>query len=189
VKNLDLIREKSIKMKAMPLNEEKIKKIIEIAKKYFKDKKISYLEIGSGIGYSFLRLSKELRIKEAFLIEKDKKRFEELKRNVKELSEKIKIHLINKDALNYLKSKKIKKRFDLVLVDANKSKYLDYFLLLKEKSNILVFDNSFFNNLLENKRYKTIIRNLIKFHNHLINENFKELLHFKIKDGITFIIF
>jgi predicted O-methyltransferase YrrM len=185
---LSNLKNKSIELKAMPLKEEKVQKILDILKDNFKEKEISYLEVGSGIGYSFLRLLKELNIKKAVLIEKDKERFKELQNNLKILKNtQINLQLVNEDALEFLKN--LEESFDLALVDANKSKYLEYFLLLKNKVKVLIFDNTFFNNLNKNKRFKTIIKNLENFHFNILKENFKELFHFKIGDGITVIIF
>lgn len=185
--NLQKIKERSLRLKAVPLDDKKFEKITELLKQKIKKRSISYLEVGSGIGYSFLNFLRVLNIKEAVLIEKDKERFEELKKNVKNFKNRLKIDLINDDALNYLK--KLEKSFDIVLVDANKSKYLDYFLLLKEKSKFLIFDNTFFNDLTENERFKTIIKNLKLFHEEILKSNSKEIIHYKIKDGITIVIF
>ncbi len=185
---LDKIKEESIKLKAMPLKEKKLSFIID----FLKDKDdLTYLEVGSGVGYSFLSLLSSLKIKRAFLIEKDPIRCEKLKKNIevflKNNKKSVEIKIFCDDALKVIPKILKDKAFDFCLVDANKSKYLDYYLLLRKKVRFLFFDNTFF--FPEGKRYNTIRRKLKEFHEKVLFDDNKQVIHYKVYDGISLIIF
>jgi predicted O-methyltransferase YrrM len=198
----------SKELKAMPITKEKLKIIEKIVNCFELTKKCFFLEIGSGIGWSFINFSKIFNIKSAILIEKDNERAKILLENIKnflnEKTENIDYFLINRDALLFLKEEKnfildkLKKMKEskedflkVAFIDANKSKYLDYLLLLEDLNfDILIFDNSFFHlrQDINKEKNKTIIKKLEKFHDYLLKKQDFHLLHFKKGDGLTILI-
>ncbi|MEO2154804.1 MAG: hypothetical protein ABGW69_03265 [Nanoarchaeota archaeon] len=198
----------SKELKAMPVTKEKLKTIEKIANCFELTKECFFLEIGSGIGWSFINFLKIFNIKSAILIEKDDKKAKILLKNIKNfLNEKTKnidYFLINEDALLFLKEEKsfildkLKKMEEskdnflkIAFIDANKSKYVDYFLLLEDLNfDILIFDNSFFHlrQDINKEKNKTIVKKLEEFHDYLLKKQDFHLFHFKEGDGLTILI-
>ena len=102
------------------------------------------LEIGSAIGYSAIRMALVDKDITVTTIERDKDRYIEAVKNIKNLELDDRITLILTDAFDF----KVKEKFDLIFIDAAKSQYLKFF-------------NKFSPNL-TNKGY--IITDNIKFH-------------------------
>ena len=102
---------------------------------------IEYLEIGLFNGYSALQMSLVCNVTS---IEIDKKNIEMAKENIKEANVK-NINIIKGDAIEKLTElAKIKKTFDIILIDAKKSEYKKYLeLSLKViKKGFIYADNT-----------------------------------------------
>ena len=101
------------------------------------------------------------------------------------------VKVINDDAMKALKN--INQGFDFVFIDANKSRYLDYFKItskLLNKNGIIIADNVLFrgevcnDNLLE-RRKDTLVKNLRNYLAYITDlEDFYSSI-IPIGDGIT----
>lgn len=151
----------------VPIVSQDVARFIELLLKIIKPKNI--LEIGSAIGYSSLIMSKASDAN-ILTIEKDEETFKVLKENLKKYDTDNKIKAINDDAINALKSMDKEVKFDFCFIDANKSQYEEYlnlvYDLIRDNALILI-DNILFRGFVakdeDNKRYRTIIKNLKKF--------------------------
>lgn len=146
------------------------------------------LEIGTAIGYSALCFEKYTSA-HITTIELDPKSAEIARNNFKKY--KANINLINDDAMKALKN--INQGFDFVFIDANKSRYLDYFKItskLLNKGGIIIADNVLFrgevcNDDIVEKRKNTLVKRLRNFLAYVTdNENFQTSV-IPIGDGLT----
>lgn len=151
----------------VPIVSQDVASFLEFLLKTIKPKNI--LEIGSAIGYSSLLMQKASGAN-IFTIEKDEDTFKILENNLKEYDEDNKIKAVNDDAISVLKKMDKEKKFDFCFIDANKSQYEKYLNLvydLTSENAIIVIDNILFRGYVakeeDNKRYRTIIKNLKKF--------------------------
>lgn len=161
---------------------ELIVSILEIAK----PKKI--LEIGTAIGYSSLIFEKYTGA-DITTIELDKDTAAIAKENFKKHN--VNINLINDDAMKALRN--IDQGFDFVFIDANKSRYLDYFKMtskLLNKGGIIIADNVLFrgevcNDDIMEKRKNTLVKRLRNFLAYITDlEDFNTSV-IPIGDGLT----
>jgi len=101
------------------------------------------LEIGTAIGYSSIRIAKNLGKKGLlYTIEKSADNIVLAKENISNAGMEDKIVLIEGEAL--IEMPKLKKKFDFIFLDADKQDYmrlLDYSLILLKKGGILFVDN------------------------------------------------
>lgn len=151
----------------VPIVSQDVARFIELLLKIIKPKNI--LEIGSAIGYSSLIMSKASDAN-ILTIEKDEETFKVLKENLKKYDTDNKIKAINDDAINTLKSMDKEEKFDFCFIDANKSQYEEYLNLVYDLTSdnaLILIDNILFRGFVakdeDNKRYRTIIKNLKKF--------------------------
>lgn len=151
----------------VPIVSQDVARFLEFLLKTIKPKNI--LEIGSAIGYSSLLMQKASGAN-IFTIEKDEDTFKILENNLKKYDEDNKIKAVNDDAISVLKKMDKEKKFDFCFIDANKSQYEEYLNLvydLTSENAIIVIDNILFRGYVakdeDNKRYRTIIKNLKKF--------------------------
>lgn len=151
----------------VPIVSQDVSRFIELLLKIIKPKNI--LEIGSAIGYSSLIMSKASDAN-ILTIEKDEETFKVLKENLKKYDTDNKIKAINDDAINTLKSMNKEEKFDFCFIDANKSQYEEYLNLVYDLTSdnaLILIDNILFRGFVakdeDNKRYRTIIKNLKKF--------------------------
>ena len=156
--------------------------ILEIAK----PKKI--LEIGTAIGYSSLCFKKYTGA-DITTIELDKETADVARENFKKYN--VDINLINDDAMKALRD--INQGFDFVFIDANKSRYLDYFKItskLLNKGGIIIADNVLFRGEVSNddimeKRKNTLVKRLRNFLAYITDlEDFTTSV-IPIGDGLT----
>ena len=161
---------------------ELIVSILEIAK----PKKI--LEIGTAIGYSSLIFEKYTGA-DITTIELDKDTAAIAKENFKKYN--VNVNLINDDAMKALRN--IDQGFDFVFIDANKSRYLDYFKMTSKLLNnggIIIADNVLFrgevcNDDIMEKRKNTLVKRLRNFLAYITDlENFNTSV-IPIGDGLT----
>lgn len=117
---------------------------LELISKILKEKKPKrILEIGTAVGYSAICFSEYLA-KDGTIdtIERDKERVEEAKANVKALKLENKIHIIEGDAVEILKT--LNSPYDVVFIDAAKGKYpifLKEAIRMLKKDGIILADN------------------------------------------------
>lgn len=177
---------KYAKENRVPIMNSQTKELLVSLIKISKPKKI--LEIGTAIGYSSLIFSKYSDA-QITTIELDENTAKIANNNFKKYKTNIK--LINDDAMKALRN--IDQGFDFVFIDANKSRYLDYFKItskLLNEGGIIVADNVLFrgevcNDDLIEKRKITLVKNLRKFLAYITNnEDFISSI-IPIGDGLT----
>jgi len=165
---------------------------IDFLTSYIIKKKVkTILEIGTAIGYSAIMMALTNPNVSVVSIEKDQDRYLEAVKNVKKLHLEDRITLIYKDALEV----KFKEKFDLILIDAAKSKNLDFFNHFEKNLNnkgTIITDNLSFHGYvkkdlseIENRNLRSLvkkIRNYIMF----LDDNIKyKTTFYDIGDGLS----
>lgn len=148
----------------VPIMNSQTKELIISILQIAKPKKI--LEIGTAIGYSSLCFKKYTGA-DITTIELDTATAEIARNNFKKYN--VNVNLINDDAVKALRT--IDQGFDFVFIDANKSRYLDYFKItskLLNKGGIIIADNVLFrgevcNDDIMEKRKNTLVKRLRNF--------------------------
>lgn len=152
----------------VPIITDEVAKLLETLIKYQKPSKI--LEIGTAIAYSALVMEKAFSgIEKIVTLEKNEEMAKIAKNNIQKYQSTAKIQILVGDALEVLK--KIDEKFDFIFIDAQKSAYQKYFeeaMRLSEPGSIIVCDNVLFKGMvaddaLMDKKHKTIVKNLRKF--------------------------
>ena len=146
---------------------------IEFLTQYIKDNNVkTVLEIGSAIGYSAIRMALVDKDIKVTTIERDKERYNEAVKNIKEFNLEDQIEIFNEDALDF----ETDKQYDLIFIDAAKAQYIKFFekykLNLKQDGTI-ISDNLDFHGLVKNPELTT-------------NRNTKQLVR-KINTYIDFL--
>ena len=148
----------------VPIMNSQTKELIISILQIAKPKKI--LEIGTAIGYSSLCFKKYTGA-DITTIELDTATADIARNNFKKYN--VNVDLINDDAMKALRN--IDQGFDFVFIDANKSRYLDYFKItskLLNKGGIIIADNVLFrgevcNDDIMEKRKNTLVKRLRNF--------------------------
>lgn len=140
-----------------------------------KRKPNSILELGSGVGYSGLRMLDVCKKANLVTVEKDKKNFEEALNNFSNGNVFDRVMPINADACDVVQSLANygKQKFDIIFLDCAKSKYIEMasnLTQLLEEGGILFADNVLYMGLVGQDRsipilhkHRTIVSNLRKF--------------------------
>lgn len=165
---------------------------IDFLTSYIIKKKVrTILEIGTAIGYSAIMMALTNPNVTVVSIEKDRDRYLEAVKNVKKLNLQDRITLMYKDALDV----KLKEKFDLILIDAAKSKNLDFFNHFEKNlspKGAIITDNLSFHGYvkkdlseIENRNLRALvkkIRNYIMF----LDDNIKyKTIFYDIGDGLS----
>ena len=123
---------------------------IEFLTQYIKDNNVkTALEIGSAIGYSAIRMALVDKDIKVTTIERDKERYNEAVKNIKEFNLENQIEIFNADALDF----ETDKQFDLIFIDAAKAQYIKFFEKYKKNLNqngTIISDNLDFHGLVKN---------------------------------------
>ncbi|MDH3005099.1 MAG: class I SAM-dependent methyltransferase [Candidatus Shikimatogenerans sp. JK-2022] len=147
------------------------------------------LEIGTFIGYSSLCLSEGLKKKGILItIDKNKKYINYAKKNINKTKYKNNIKILYGKALKIIPKLKIK--FDLVFIDADKKNYINYFNLIINKINkkgIIIIDNVLWKGLIINKKKDKFTKIIHNFNKKLKKFNINNFI-IPIRDGINLII-
>jgi len=150
----------------------------------------SCLEIGTFTGYSTLSMALALpNDGYVYAIDKDKKTNEIAVKFFKEakVNDKIKTEVNNGiEAIKLLT--KNKKKFDLILIDADKESYIDYFnrsLKLLKKNGLILIDNTLWKGEVSNlKATDKLTMKLKQFNNHVKKTKINKYI-LPIGDGFT----
>lgn len=145
------------------------------------------LEIGTFTGYSALSIALSLPSNgKLYAIDKDKKNTDVALNFFKQAKVNRKINVEVNNALVALKNLKKKKKFDLILIDADKENYINYFnqsLSLINKDGIILIDNILWKGEVANPSSKDKITMKIKeFNNYIKNKNINKYI-LPIGDG------
>ena len=165
-----------------------IKDTIEYIVSKIKENKISsILEIGTAIGYSTIIFGRE--VNNITSVERDIERYNLATTNVK-ISGLKNIKLIFCDALDL----DINEKFDMVIIDAAKSKNVEFFEKYKNnlnKDGIIIIDNMNFHGLvgnssaIRNRRLRSLVKKLESFWSYIDNQEEYSVEHINIGDGIV----
>ncbi len=150
------------------------------------------LEVGTAIGYSTLWLAEYSDANcEIVTIERDEARLIEAKENVEDFGYSKKVNFKYGDALEILPY--LRRKFDLIFIDAAKGQYLNLFKMAEDIINdngIILCDNVLYKGLVKDKgkvehKMRTIVVNMRKFLIYLKNNQKFDSRLFDIDDGLT----
>jgi predicted O-methyltransferase YrrM len=175
----------------IPIIHEEVANFIKVILHLLKPLKI--LELGTAVGFSSFFMAKiidndNLEIK---TIERRDSFVDEASKNLERLNYKGNIEILPGDALEILEN--LEEKFDLVFIDAAKSKYLDFlpycFNLLK-KDGIIISDNVLYKGMIANddlveRRQKTIVRKMRKYLKTITNHPSMESSILPLGDGLA----
>ena len=161
-------------------------RILSMISKIVKPKRV--LEIGTYTGYSALCIAEGLDIKGVIDTIDINEELQEIQNKFFKKSgfaNKINQHIGN--ALEVIP--KIKRKFDLVFLDADKENYINYFELVIDKINaggILISDNVLWSGkVVDNRKKDMITKKLIEFNNLINNDKRIETVIFPVRDGLS----
>lgn len=149
------------------------------------------LEIGTAIGYSAIMMALSSPNLTVTSIEKDKDRYLEAVKNIKKFDLEDRITLIYNDALEVT----LKEKYDLILIDAAKSKNLDFFNKFEknlEPNGIIITDNLSFHGYVEqepsqiqNRNIRALVRKIRNYIDFLENNLKYKTTFYEIGDGLS----
>ena len=149
------------------------------------------LEVGTAIGYSAIMMALSSPLVNIVSIEKDKDRYMKAVKNIKKLGLEKRITLIFNDALDI----NLKDKYDLIIIDAAKSKNRDFFLQFENNLEIngaIITDNLNFHGFVKKDVSEISSRNIrglvkkIKAYIDFLENNVKYKTKFyEIGDGIS----
>ena len=147
------------------------------------------LELGTAIGYSGALMLLASPESSLITIERDAERITKAKETFKLFNLENRVKIIDADATEFIKT--LDEKFDLIFLDANKSKYfeqLPYLINLMSENGTLIADNIMFHGMVLNNEYpkhkhRTSILNMRKFIT-LAEKSLKNYQLLPIGDGI-----
>jgi predicted O-methyltransferase YrrM len=156
-------------------------------------KPLKILELGTAVGFSSFFMAKIIDRDDLVIktVERRDSFIDEASKNLEKLNYKGNIEILHGDALNILEN--LEDTFDLVFIDAAKSKYLDFlpycFKLLK-KDGIIISDNVLYKGMIANddlveRRQKTIVRKMRKYLKTITNHPSMESSILPLGDGLA----
>ncbi len=156
-----------------------------------KNKVRTILEIGTAVGYSAIMMASSNPLVKVVSIEKDKDRYIEAVKNVKKVNLEDRITLIFSNALDV----KLDEKFDLIIIDAAKSKNLDFFSHFEKNLEIdgaVITDNINFHGYVEkdlseisSKNIRGLVKKIRKYIQFLQDNVKYETKFYNLGDGIS----
>lgn len=151
------------------------------------------LEVGTGIGYSALRMAYTLPNSKIITIERDRERYQLAEQYVMEAGKDSQIVIIKKDALEAESEVKMHAPFDAIFIDAAKGQYQRFFELYARYLNddgVIVTDNVLFKGLvceseIESKRLRNLVKKINDFNHWLMNHPDYDTVILPVGDGIA----
>lgn len=152
----------------IPIMEETSLHLLTVLIQLYRPKRI--LELGTGIGYSAIRMALADRKGQIITLEKDQTRFKQAVKTIENYGFNDQISVLKEDALEYLEDHQAEK-FDFIYIDAAKNKYRQFFQLATDclqPKGIIVTDNVLFRGYVVDstnipKRFERIVKNLQQF--------------------------
>lgn len=149
------------------------------------------LEVGTAVGYSAIMMALSSPTVSIVTVEKDKDRYIKALKNVKKMGLEDRITLIFNDALEV----NLKEKFDLIIIDAAKSKNMEFFSHFENNLDIngsIITDNLSFHGYVEkdlkeitSRNIRGLVKKIRKYINFLeTNIKYKTKFH-DIGDGIS----
>jgi|SRR5690554_1357635 len=150
------------------------------------------LEIGTAIGYSAINFALVRDNIYVTSIERDEKMYLEAKKNISKANLDDRIKLIYHDALDF-DDKKLTDNYDLLFIDAAKSKYQLFFekyAKYVKQNGLIITDNVLFHDLLfcnniKNRNTRQLVNKIKKFNEWLKDNKSYDTCYFNIGDGIA----
>lgn len=173
-----------------PIIQKEVRCLLDCILTYKKPQRI--LEVGTAIGYSAIFFAKHTgKNGEVITLEKDADYIKRAKENFAKSDVYDKINLIEGDAVETITN--IDGEFDVVFLDANKSKYRHYFDVIFPKiknGGLLICDNILYKGMVSNdellpRKHYTIVRALRDFLPFLANHPMLSTSIIPIGDGVT----
>lgn len=165
---------------------------IDFITEYIEKKQIkNILEIGTAIGYSAIMMALSSPDIHVVTIEKDKERYLKALKNVKQFNLEERITLIYSDALET----KIKGKYDMILIDAAKSKNMEFFKYYEknlELNGTIITDNLKFHGYvdkdlkdIESRNIRALVKKIRNYITFLEENNEYKTKFFDIGDGLS----
>ena len=149
------------------------------------------LEIGTAVGYSSIMMALSNPLVRIVTIEKDNNRYMKAVNNVKRMNLEDRITLIFKDALDV----KLDDKFDLIIIDAAKSKNLEFFSHFEnnlEFNGSVITDNINFHGYVEkdlseipSRNIRGLVKKIRKYVDFLKNSTKYKTKFHDLGDGIS----
>jgi len=148
------------------------------------------LELGTAVGYSAIQMAKLNKDIHIDTIERNKDMYDKAIRNIKDegLDNQINVHF------GEISEYSTDKKYDLIFVDAAKSKYGDYleqFIDNLKEDGVMVFDNMIFHGLIydtdsiKNRNTRSLVKKIVKFREKVHNDKrFDIIFNDLVGDGI-----
>lgn len=152
------------------------------------------LEIGSAVGYSAICFSKYLEGKNAKIttLEIDEDMYKKSLKNIALMNLQDRIEIINTDATKYLPELKEDQKYDIVFIDAAKSKYLIFLenaLKQVKCGGIIIADNVLFKGMVlsdyNEHKHRTTVNKLRQFLSIIKTSKELDTYVFNIGDGVS----
>lgn len=163
---------------------------IEFLTKYVRENNIkNILEIGTAIGYSAIRMTMMDKDITVTTIERDKERYEEAIKNIKEFNLEDKINTIYGDALEV----EITGHYDLIFIDAAKAQSIKFFQKYEKNLNdngTIITDNINFHGLtftddkIDSRNVRQLIRKIKTYLEWLDSNKEYDSKYVDIGDGL-----
>lgn len=187
-KELKLIKEKALQDHIPIIMDDTLEYIYQL---YSKQKISSILEIGTAVGYSAICFTEFLNNDGKIdTIERDEKRVEEAKENIKKAEVENRINILQGDAVEILP--RINNQYDMIFIDAAKGKYpffLEHALRLLKEDGIILADNILYKGYVmsdyNKHKQRTAVRHLREYIKEVCENPKLETQILEIGDGLA----
>jgi len=184
---IEEIKKKALKEKVPIIKDEGLFFLLEQIKK---NNSKDILELGTAVGYSSIQMAKLNKDIHIDTIERNKDMYDEAIKNIKDEGLDNQITVYFKEIADF----KTDKKYDLIFVDAAKSKYGDYleqFIDNLKDDGIMVFDNMVFHGMIydidsiKNRNTRSLVKKIVKFRDLVHNDSrFDIIFNDLVGDGI-----
>lgn len=169
---------------------------IEVLLQLLSIKKVKrVLEIGTGVGYSAIRIASALPEANVFTVERNSGRYNEAINNIKEFQLNERIHVFFGDALESADAVRTMAPYDAIFIDAAKGQYKKFFEMYEEMladDGLIITDNVLFKGLvaanyeeLEDKRKRKLVSKIDSYNQWLMQNKFYYTTIIPAGDGIA----
>ena len=174
-----------------PIIQKEVRSLLATILSYKRPKKI--LEVGTAIGYSSIFFATNIDPDgHIYTLEKDPDYIKRAKENISKSGLSHKITIVEGEAEDTIKY--INDEFDIVFLDANKSKYRYYFDIIfprVKNGGMIICDNILYKGMVSNdelipgRKHNAIVQALREFLPYLVNHPKLETCIIPIGDGVT----
>jgi predicted O-methyltransferase YrrM len=169
---------------------------IEVLLQLFALKKVKrVLEIGTGVGYSAIRIATALPETNVFTVERNQARYNEAVNNIKNFQLDERIHVFFGDALDSAEAVRTMAPYDAIFIDAAKGQYKKFFELYEPmlaNDGMILTDNVLFKGLvatnyeeIEDKRKRKLVSKIDSYNVWLMQNKSYHTTIIPAGDGIA----